>query len=130
MEIIHAANSDRVAYWRRQGALVRQDIGAGISIFDSYLAILNQMQNKQLLAFFLFLGTSPKDCAFLGGKENTLKLKTTAKLNRTQTSIATVRDLYRMYATLERKSHLCIPFLGIARPQPQFSQSCVCERFI
>jgi hypothetical protein len=22
--------------------------------------------------------------------------------------------------TLKRKSHLCIPFLGIARPQPQF----------
>jgi hypothetical protein len=26
------------------------------------------------------MGTSPKDCALLGGKENTLKLKTTAKL--------------------------------------------------
>jgi hypothetical protein len=32
--------------------------------------------------------------------------------------------------TLQRKSHLCIPFLGIARPQPQFQHSCVCERFI
>jgi hypothetical protein len=31
---------------------------------------------------------------------------------------------------LQRKSHLCIPFLGIARPQPQFPHSCVCERFI
>jgi hypothetical protein len=79
--------------------IVRQDIGAGISIFDSYLAFLNQIQNKQVLAFFLFMGTSPKDCALLGGKENTLKLKTTAKLNSKQTSIATVRDLYRMYAT-------------------------------
>jgi hypothetical protein len=65
LEIIHAANSDRVAYWRRQGALLRQDTGAGISIFDSYLAIY-QIQNKQLLAFFLFMGTSPKDCALLG----------------------------------------------------------------
>jgi hypothetical protein len=31
---------------------------------------------------------------------------------------------------LQRKSHLCIPFQGIARPQPQFPHSCVCERFI
>ncbi len=28
------------------------------------------------------------------------------------------------------KSYLCIPFLGIARPQSQFPHSCVCERFI
>jgi hypothetical protein len=33
-------------------------------------------------------------------------------------------------ATLQGKSHLCIPFLGIARPQSQFPHSCVCERFI
>jgi hypothetical protein len=32
-------------------------------------------------------------------------------------------------ATLQGKSHLCIPSLGIARPQSQFPQSCVCERF-
>ncbi len=31
---------------------------------------------------------------------------------------------------LQRKSHLCIPFLGIARPQSQFPHSCVCEGFI
>ncbi len=31
---------------------------------------------------------------------------------------------------LQRKSPLYIPFLGIARPQPQFQHSCVCERFI
>jgi hypothetical protein len=31
--------------------------------------------------------------------------------------------------TLQRKSHLCIPFLGIARLQSQFPHSCVCERF-
>jgi hypothetical protein len=30
---------------------------------------------------------------------------------------------------LQRKSHLCIPFLGIAQPQSQFPHSCVCERF-
>jgi hypothetical protein len=39
-------------------------------------------------------------------------------------------DLDGLDATLQRKSHLCIPFLGIARPQPQFPHSCVCERFI
>ncbi len=31
---------------------------------------------------------------------------------------------------LQWKSHLYIPFLGIAQPQPQFPHSCVCERFI
>ncbi len=33
---------------------------------------------------------------------------------------------------LQRKSHLCIPFLGIARPQPQFphTRTCACEPFI
>jgi hypothetical protein len=36
----------------------------------------------------------------------------------------------RPVGALHRKSHLCIPFLGIARPQPQFPHSCVCERFI
>ncbi len=32
--------------------------------------------------------------------------------------------------TLQGKSHLCIPFLVILRPQSQFPHSCVCERFI
>ncbi len=32
--------------------------------------------------------------------------------------------------TLQRKSHLCVPILGIARPQSQFLHLCVCERFI
>jgi hypothetical protein len=31
---------------------------------------------------------------------------------------------------LQGKSHLCNPFLGIARPQSKFPHSCVCERFI
>jgi hypothetical protein len=34
------------------------------------------------------------------------------------------------YTTLQGKSHLCIPFLGIVRPQSQFPHWCVCERFI
>ncbi len=32
--------------------------------------------------------------------------------------------------TLQRKSHLCVPRKGLARPQSQFPHSCVCERFI
>jgi hypothetical protein len=32
--------------------------------------------------------------------------------------------------TLQRQFPLYIPFLGIARPQPQFPHSCVFERFI
>jgi hypothetical protein len=32
--------------------------------------------------------------------------------------------------TLQGKSQLCIPFLGIARPQSQLPHSCVYERFI
>jgi hypothetical protein len=31
--------------------------------------------------------------------------------------------------TLQPKSHLCIPFPGIAQPQSQFPHSCVYERF-
>ncbi len=32
--------------------------------------------------------------------------------------------------TLQRKSHLCIPFLGIGRPQSHFPHSCACVRII
>jgi hypothetical protein len=35
-----------------------------------------------------------------------------------------------LHTALQRKSHLLIPFLGIARHQSQFPHSCVCERFI
>jgi hypothetical protein len=34
------------------------------------------------------------------------------------------------YYVLQRKSHLWIPFLGIARPQSQFPHLCVYERFV
>jgi hypothetical protein len=37
---------------------------------------------------------------------------------------------YFLLLTMQRQFHLYIPFLGIARPQPQFPHSCVCERFI
>jgi hypothetical protein len=45
------------------------------------------------------MGTLPKDCALLGGNGNILKIKMQSKLNSKQTSIATVRDIYRLYAT-------------------------------
>jgi hypothetical protein len=35
-----------------------------------------------------------------------------------------------IFHTLQRQFRLYIPFLGIARLQPQFLHSCVCERFI
>ncbi len=37
---------------------------------------------------------------------------------------------YSAQTALQGKTHLCIPFLGIARPQSQFPHSCVCEGFI
>jgi hypothetical protein len=43
------------------------------------------------------MGTLPKDCALLGGNGNTLKLKTTAKLNSKQTSIVTIPDGLMIY---------------------------------
>ncbi len=35
----------------------------------------------------------------------------------------------KYWRTLQRKSHLSIPFLGIVRPQSRFPHSCVYERF-
>jgi hypothetical protein len=48
----------------------------------------------------------------------------------TQLQIVIERQEYLEKPTLQRKSNLCIPFLGIAQPQSQFPHSCVCERFI
>ncbi len=47
------------------------------------------------------------------------------KPNNTCRSTEEIRQDY----ALQPKSHLCIPFLGIARTQSQFPYSCVCERF-
>jgi hypothetical protein len=41
--------------------------------------------------------------------------------------ISFLDELY-IYTALQRKSHLCIPRKGIARPQSQFPHACVCER--
>ncbi len=35
-----------------------------------------------------------------------------------------------LWYALQGKSHVCIPFLGMARPCSKFPHSCVCERFI
>jgi hypothetical protein len=40
-----------------------------------------------------------------------------------------IQLIANMY-TLQGKSYLCIPFLGIVRPQSQFPHLSVCERFI
>jgi hypothetical protein len=51
----------------------------------------------------------------------------------TQTSLHEPIVFYPLINTaftiLQRKSHLCIPFLGNARPQSQFPHTCVCEQF-
>ncbi len=40
------------------------------------------------------------------------------------------KDLSILYYLVQRKSHLCLPFLGIVRPQSRFPHLCVCEKFI
>jgi hypothetical protein len=70
-----------------QGALLRQYIGAGIPIFRFRL----ETEVNNFMRFAYSWGHR-LDCALLGGNGNTLKLKTTAKLNSKQTSIATVPD--------------------------------------
>jgi hypothetical protein len=88
LKIIDAANSDSVLL-----------IGAR-SISVSLLYTENEFKSEanNLLRFSYSWGHHPKVFALLGGQESTLKLKTTAKLRSKQTSIPTVRDLYRMYA--------------------------------
>jgi hypothetical protein len=44
--------------------------------------------------------------------------------------LITLVSFWEDYTALQRQFRLYIPFLGIARPQPQFPHSCVCERFI
>ncbi len=39
-------------------------------------------------------------------------------------------ELLAIPAAQQPKSHLCVPFLGIAGPQSQCPHSCACERFI
>jgi hypothetical protein len=52
-----------------------------------------------------------EQCALLGGNGNTLKFKMTAKLKDIQTSIATVQDLLRTFATFPAPllSHYRLP---------------------
>jgi hypothetical protein len=48
-----------------------------------------------------------------------------------QTQVHKLFFLHReVTSALQRQFRLYIPFLGVARPQPQFPISCVCERFI
>ncbi len=50
--------------------------------------------------------------------------------NRARVEIGGVYLPPQLERTLQGKSHLCIPFLGIVQPQSQFPHSCVCEQFI
>jgi hypothetical protein len=63
-------------------------------------AVQKRKKNMRLAAAFcLFMGTSPISFGLIGGNGNTLKLEMTTKLKDKQTSIATVRDLLRTFAT-------------------------------
>jgi hypothetical protein len=47
------------------------------------------------------MGKSPKDCALLGGNGNTLKIKTTARLNSTQFPFLK----YQIFLSLKEKQN-------------------------
>ena len=68
LEIIDAANSDRVANW------------------PCYLSPLHRKQIKiggeYFAAFFLFMETSPKDCALFGVKRKNIEIKDGSKIKQ------------------------------------------------
>ncbi len=68
-----------------------------------------------------------------GGTSPPASQKVEASLRKKGIGWLTVKRLWLrgcQPATLQGKSHLFIPFLGIARPQSKFPHSCVCEWFI
>jgi hypothetical protein len=69
---------------------------------------------RQAAAFCLFMGTSPINFGLLGGNGNTLKLGMITKLKDKQTSITTVRDLLRTFATFPVPlfSHCRLPLIS------------------
>ncbi len=78
-------------------------LAQGASLSPSITQKTNSNQRRIICCVFpihVFMGTLPKDFALLGGHGNMLKIKTTAKLNSKQTSIARVRDIFWMYATV------------------------------
>jgi hypothetical protein len=81
-------------------------------------AVQKRKKNMRLAAAFcLFMGTSPINFGLLGGNGNTLKLEMTTKLKDKQTSIATVRDLLRTFATFPAPlfSHCRLPLNSFVR---------------
>jgi hypothetical protein len=52
-----------------------------------------------IAAFRLFVRTLPIHFALLGRKRKYIKSKTTAKFKEKRTSIAAVRDIFRMFET-------------------------------
>ncbi len=73
----------------------------------------NKFKSKanNLLRLTYSWGHCLKIVLYLAEMEIYLKIKTTAKLNSKQTSIAVVRDIYRMYATFltPLSSHYRLP---------------------
>ncbi len=52
------------------------------------------------------------------------------KWKKERSFIFSTQHIHSFLHYTERKSHLCVRFLGIARPQSQFPHSCFCVRFI
>ncbi len=84
-----------------------------IQCVNRQCAVQKRKKNMRLAAAFcLFMGTSPISFGLIGGNGSTLKLEMTTKLKDKQTSIATVRDLLRTFATFSASplfSHCRLP---------------------
>ncbi len=83
-----------------------------IRCVNKQCAVQKRKKNMRLAAAFcLFMGTSPINFGLLGGNGNTVKLEMTTKLKDKQTSLATVRDLLRTFATFPAPlfSHCRLP---------------------
>ncbi len=83
---------------------------------DGFLHMIGAVKDECLK----LLNKSHRHHHLLGYSKRTQLYVTLANQGRRQNHTAKEKE----------KSHFCIPFLGIARPQSQFSHSCVCERFI
>jgi hypothetical protein len=84
--------------YRRSKIVPQRLMAQGASLRQYTDTKIIQNGCEHFAAFCLFMRTSPKDCALLGGNGNTLKLEMTTKIKDKQTSIATVRDLLRTFA--------------------------------
>jgi hypothetical protein len=100
-----------------------------INIFGVTLAILLQMCIYMILRYN-FNSCSADNNALRGNVWSNLLPFCWMNSYRCGSRIQVCHCMPITLYLLQRKSHLCIPFLGIARPQSQFSLMCLCERFI